>query len=219
MPERGGIGAREWTRERALELTEGLPEYSGWRLSGADKMQVAEWLAELPIDKSLVRSFAYYLVPAYGFLLDEVDPDWRRKALRSGDLTSLGSPGAEPDETIVAEEMARDRERIEVARATTRRFTDGLLLRIRPGSLKIDFNPQRVRSFDFGTVYGSLTWRTENGAELHVDGEALVTTDWTEVHVPLENNPAALPTSGPGWTLTPPNWPARRDDRGWLIAP
>lgn len=210
--------ADEWAREMALELAEGLPEYTGWRLSGAEKTEVAEWLAKLPIDRSLVRSFAYYLVPAYGFLLDDVDPEWRRKALDTGDLISLGKPGAEPDAGIVAEEENRDRERAVLAEATRRRFTTGLLLRIRPVRMQIDFNPQLVRNFDFGSVYGTLIWQTSDGAELRVDGEALVTPDWTEIHVPLETNPSALPRSGPGWTFTPPNWPARRDDRGWLIA-
>jgi hypothetical protein len=211
--------ADEWAREKALELCEGLPEYTAWRLSGASSPQVAEWLAELPIDRSLVRSFAYYVVPAYGFLLDEVDPDWRRKALHSRDLTRLGMSGAAPDADIVAAESVRDQQRAAAAQATRLRFIEGPVLRIRPPAMNIDFNPQRVRNFDFGTVYGSLTWRTADGAELRVDGEAVVTPDWAEIQVPLDNNPAELPTSGPGWTLVPPNWPARRDDRGWLIAP
>lgn len=216
---REAASEQEWARERALELSEGLPEYTGWRLSGAKKQHVAAWLADLPIDRSLVRSFAYYLVPAYGFLLDEVDPIWRRKALDCGNLTDLGTPRIEPDEEIVAEETARDRRRALTENVTRRRFTDRPVLRIRPGQLSIDFNPQRVRNFDFGTVYGALIWRTDNGAELRVDGEALVTPDWMEIHVPLVVNPPALPTSGPGWTLVPPDWPARRDDRGWLLAP
>jgi hypothetical protein len=226
--------AAEWNRERTLELGEGLPEYTGWRLTGADRTAVSAHVAAIPIQNSLVRSFAYHTGPGYGFVLDDLAPGWQRAIPTVRDLPELlrraaTVPAVERAETvaeeygyseILAEELARDHDRADELAATVRRFRDGPLLRIRPDLLRIDFSPQRVQQFDIGAVYGKLAWRTEDGAVLDVDGEALVTPDWKEIQVPLDGTTDDSPTAGPGWTLVlTDRWRATRDDRGWLITP
>jgi len=220
--------AAEWRRECGLELVEGLAEYTAWRLSGADSAMVGEYVGALPLDGSLVRSFMYRTVPAYGFLLDDAVPDWRRNVVIARDLGAVLPSSRRAEEIaesygfghIHAEERARDKDR-EIALAETRRRFAGPLLRIRPGSLSIDFNPQRVRLLDEGTVYEGLGWRIADGAALRVEGEALVTVDWREIHVPLDTGDSdAMPRSGGGWSLTlPVDWRINRDERGWLVEP
>ncbi|HEX3815575.1 MAG TPA: hypothetical protein VHX59_22290 [Mycobacteriales bacterium] len=226
--------AAEWNRERTLELGEGLPEYTAWRLTGADRAAVSAHVRAIPIQNSLVRSFAYHTGPGYGFVLDDLAPGWQRDIPTVRDLPELlrratTVPAIERAEAaaeeygyseILAEELARDRDRADDLAATVRRFRDGPLLRIRPDQVRIDFSPQQVRQFDFGAVYGKLAWRTEDGTMLDVDGEALVTADWNEIQVPLDRVTDDPPTAGPGWTLVlTDRWQTTRDGRGWLITP
>ena len=73
--------------EKALEMNEGLAEYTGVRLGNPQPTEAQTAAlrdlsnqAKVP---SLVRSFAYPTGPAYGLLLDRYRPDWRT-ALQSG---------------------------------------------------------------------------------------------------------------------------------------
>ncbi len=67
--------------EAALERHEGLAEYTGHRLAslafpdGDARLTAA--LHDAESTPSYVRSFAYVTGPAYGMLLDRVDPAWR----------------------------------------------------------------------------------------------------------------------------------------------
>lgn len=66
--------------ERALEMNEGLAEYTGAKLSGRTDVaqRVAAQLKEAEKKETFVRSFAYASVPAYGILLDEASgAAWR----------------------------------------------------------------------------------------------------------------------------------------------
>jgi hypothetical protein len=77
--------------ERAMELNEGLAEYTGIRASGRSGAQsVADALLGLDSGArkpTFVRSFAYASGPAYGLLLDASAPRWRD---RVKDLPDLG---------------------------------------------------------------------------------------------------------------------------------
>ena len=68
--------------ENALELNEGLAEYTGARLGlrlPEQRLAYATYALARQLDApSFVRSFAYASGPAYGLLLDEALPDWRR---------------------------------------------------------------------------------------------------------------------------------------------
>src|SRR5205085_10583441 len=79
--------------ERSLELSEGLAEYTGYRLSGwpagvlADR--VAQRLEREDGGDTFTRSFAYASGPAYGVLLDESGASWRRGLTSSSDLGAM----------------------------------------------------------------------------------------------------------------------------------
>ena len=76
--------------ENALELNEGLAEYTGIRLANpdpADRRGAALFmLRDGPRRASLVRSFAYASGPAYGVLLDEAGKSWRGSLTPASDL-------------------------------------------------------------------------------------------------------------------------------------
>lgn len=64
----------EITRERALDVSEGIPEYTGWRLSRSPRSAFIASLDSAPRQlASFVRGFPYYTGPAYAFLLDDYE--------------------------------------------------------------------------------------------------------------------------------------------------
>jgi hypothetical protein len=78
------------TTEAALELAEGLAEYTGLRLDGTSvgetRRLVATRLGTAHDRLSFARSFAAETGPAYGLLLDEAQPGWRRELGAGDDL-------------------------------------------------------------------------------------------------------------------------------------
>lgn len=74
----------EITRERALDVTEGMPEYTALRLTHVPARAFAAQLDSAP-DRlpSFVRGFVYYTGPAYGMLLDDYEDAAWRTSLRA----------------------------------------------------------------------------------------------------------------------------------------
>ncbi|MFI5372793.1 MAG: hypothetical protein ACHQ52_14650 [Candidatus Eisenbacteria bacterium] len=103
-------GAAE--REVALEIHEGLAEYSGMRLTGySDSMVVRVVTANRANETGFVRSFAYVSGPLYGYLLDASAPGWRRHAKPKtdlGDLLAGATFGALPESSWRARVAAVD---------------------------------------------------------------------------------------------------------------
>lgn len=73
-------GAKE--KEMALDISEGLAEYTGTKLQGLNKDETIKYfdqrlrkIAEVP---SLIRSSAYYSGPLYGYVLDSCNEKWKQ---------------------------------------------------------------------------------------------------------------------------------------------
>src|SRR5580765_5663839 len=132
--------------ERREEIREGLASYTGiaaWADSPADAHRAAaSAVAGGESETALVGNFEAASGPAYGVLLDDLLPGWRRQVRATSDLgdmltsainkpptTDLAVAGARYDEAKVrAEEEARDRaQQIRVAELR-RRFVDGPVL-------------------------------------------------------------------------------------------
>jgi len=80
--------------ENALEMNEGMAEYTGFKLSTPSPEEyavaVAVWLRAAPTrTPSYSRSFAYTSGPAYGGLLDAVGKNWRTGLTPKTDLRQL----------------------------------------------------------------------------------------------------------------------------------
>lgn len=87
------------TNERALENNEGLAEYTGFALRGTSpdetRLAVARWrLDGAGEGGTFVRSFAYATGAAWGLLLDEVAPDWRKRYRAEHDLAATAVAAA-----------------------------------------------------------------------------------------------------------------------------
>jgi hypothetical protein len=81
----------EIVRERALDVAEGLPEYTAWRITRSPRRDFIAALDSAPARlPSFVRAFVYYTGPAYAFLLDDYeDGVWRRSVRSLPDLQRL----------------------------------------------------------------------------------------------------------------------------------
>ncbi|MBO9716777.1 MAG: hypothetical protein J7507_08170 [Pseudoxanthomonas sp.] len=208
--------------EAALEINEGLAEYTGVRLGLASpeqrRMHAMYALARFVNAPSFVRAFGYASGPAYGLLLDQADPQWRGKLDADSDLGGMlaaaldielaVSPDLDalvqqydPDGLVRQAEELRERERQDRLAGWRARLVDGPVLVLPLARSRIQFNPETLAALDgAGTVYPTLRVAGEWG-ELQVDGgAALVDANRTHVRV-------ALPHSGDG----------RRGD-GWALA-
>lgn len=218
--------------EALLERHEGIAEYTGQRLAslalGGGDQRLERHLADAETLPSYVRSFAYATGPAYGFLLDRVDPAWRG-ALATGATPSellaarLGCPAGDADATTRArgyggEELAAQEQRRADSLATiradyVRRLVTAQVLETPPSNLRFTFDPNAVFPLGkHGTVHPTGSYSGEWGSLEVTAGGALVSPDFQRVRV-------GLPSDGVSrWTLTPAaGWTLVKADSGWRL--
>ena len=210
-------------QERALEMNEGLAEWTGWRLSGHPDLpaRLATMLGGFEKRRSYVRSFAYATGPAYGVLLDRYEPGWHRKVTAADSLPERlkRAAGVRVDEGIQgveaaglryglaevrAEERAAFEAREQAAAAWRAKLVDGPVLVLPFGQMQFSFDPNTVVPLPpHGTVYPSLRIVDAWGVlEVERDG-ALIDPNFGGVAVPANGQA----TSGPGWKLElAPGW-------------
>jgi hypothetical protein len=222
----------ERRRELALELSEGLPEYTGWRLTDSLGLITVLRTPEAP-HQSYVRRFPYLTGPAYALLLDRVRPGWRQGLTDTTDLGALlleATVGKRYNETdIVSAEGARWTLRKAQLDSLTAVYVTGPTVRIRPKVVSISFDPrgQVPLGGSNGSVMADVTWKTSDGAELIAPNGSLVTADWSELRVPLEAQTfvagrlaSAQTWHAADWNLTlPAGWVVRSEGASWVISP
>jgi hypothetical protein len=215
--------------ERLLEMHEGLAEYTGVKLACSSDRQAREravqGLQAAPSRPSFVRSFAYASGPAYGLLLDEVAPCWRKTLKASDDLGTLLAAllrwRLPVNLQAVAEERSKayDGDALRAAEAACEaarqqrlaeyraRFVDGPVLLIPLKKMNVQFDPNNLQPLgDLGTVYPTMRV-TDLWGVLDVTGGALLSAQWTEIRVAAPRDPHARPLQGNGWTLSlQPGW-------------
>lgn len=235
----------ERTRLDNLDVVEGIPEYTAWRLSGSSADSLAAALRrtdEMPI--SWVRAVGYWTGPAYGFLLDQLAGNAWRDAQRQGArlptilATVLGSTPFTTQldaraklyggDTIRRAERARVVRRTQVLDSLRARFVTGPVLRLIPGALQVSFDPngQTPLATD-GTVMTNFRWAGKDSAELVAASGALVSPTWSYIQVPLGAVDIATGTleqpriiEGDGWRLTlPAGWRVSRVGRRVELRP
>ncbi len=210
--------------ERALELNEGLAEYTGCALATNDpsarRAHAVALLDAAEAKPSFTRSFAYGSGPAYGVLLDERGARWRAglgartdlgellasafalrppaDLAREADRRAARYGGAE----LLATETERERARAAREAAHRARLVDGPVLVIPLKSPSVSFDPNALEPLaGLGTVYTTMQLSDAWGT-LSVTGGALLSPDWSAVTVPAD---------GAGWTLDLAS--------GWRIVP
>ncbi len=211
------------TSERALEMHEGLAEYTGIELSGGSEAErtsyAANKLEEAPKSESFVRSFAYASGPAYGILLDESRPGWIRMLKPKDDLGVLLQESLPIElpmdiqkeaperskkydgEALRNFEVERERIRGERSAKYRARLVDGPILVIPLQSMSMSFDPHNLLPLDtLGTVYPTIRISDLWGI-LTVSNGALMNPNFTRINVPAPSDPNLRPLHGDKWTL------------------
>jgi hypothetical protein len=215
--------------EQALELNEGLAEYTGVKLGNpSPEEQVKFAVSDLTVhasDSTFVRSFAYATGPAYGLLLDRSDPEWRRQ-IRQGSTfvslleTSLSiTPPANLDQAAVdraaqydgqalkAAETEREIKRQRLIANYRAHFVDGPILVLPFRHMNVQFDPRNLQPLgELGTVYPNMRI-TDDWGILEATNGALMKSDWSAVIVRAPSIATGSSIKGDGWTLElKPGW-------------
>jgi len=223
--------------ENALELNEGLAEYTGVKLSSADSQEAAVRadliLRQARNNPTFARSFAYISGPAYGALLDLSSKPWRVSVNPNADLGQLlqqcygvrihvseAAAGAavsryEGEEIVTVETQQEQRRTQQIAEAR-KKFLDGpVLILSLTADVHYSYDPNNVIGIDASnTVYPTMrlvdAWgvlTVSNGAWLERDA----TGHLVRARVPAPPDLSARPLKGEGWTLELTN--------GWEVVP
>lgn len=220
--------------EAALEINEGVPEYTGVRLGLATPRERVDYalrdLTAFLQAPTFVRSFAYATDPAYGLLLDEADPAWRGKVASGARLdqllgAALKAPASDPaalkaraavydDGALRAAEVKRDQDKTAHLAALKARLSDGPVLVLPLGKFSYQFNPQTLQPLgDLGTVFPTMRLSDDWGVLEVESGGALIDKAKTRATVSVVGADASH-LKGDGWKLTlNPGWSVGRGSR------
>ncbi|MGX5732386.1 hypothetical protein ACWKWK_17875 [Pseudoxanthomonas beigongshangi] len=214
--------------EAALEANEGLAEYTGVMIGNAtSQARLDAALHDLRShveDPSFVRSFAYATGPAYGMLLDEFAPGWRRQLadkpadlgtrlrdtarieLASGESFLATAASRYNGASLHQTETRREQQRQAQLERNRARFIEGPVLILDLKHMSIQFNPGNLQPLDgMGTVYPALRVSDDWG-RLEVEEGAVMRSDWKAVVLAAPDITGPAPR-GPGWTLAlNPGW-------------
>jgi len=209
--------------ENALELNEGLAEYTALKLSGRNEQELKSQLIRSKnaffSNPTFVRSFAYHTIPFYGYLLSESKPRWHRDIDIGTNLSDyfIHSFGVSVDESqpidqiadsgeyeyqqTVTEETEREKKRIEKVEKLKRKFTQHPVLELPFQNMSISFDPRNLTPLEgLGTIYPDLRV-TDLWGTLTVKNDALVSSDWSKVTVSAPNKVSVDLVEGDGWQL------------------
>ncbi len=219
--------------ERALEMNEGLAEYTGYRLSGLPAGVLPDRVAarlEDPPSGGFSRNFAYRSGPAYGLLLDAVRGGWRARLTARSDLGQLLADAIhapadlersalerarryDGERLIAAETAAGEQRRARVAEHR-RRFVDGPALRLPlTPAASYSFDPNGIEVLDDARSVFDRLHLSDDWGVLDASSGAMVTRQGgrvVEAAVPAPTR-AGDGAKGDGWTL--------RLNPGWSIGP
>lgn len=217
--------------EAALEINEGVPEYTGVRLGLAtDAERIAYAIRDLSSfveAPTFVRSFAYATGPAYGLLLNDVEPAWltRVKAgsrfdellaegygLTPADLGDIAGRATRYDDGALRRaEVERDEARRAQLARFKERLIDGPVLILPLEHANRQFNPQTLIPLEgHGMIYPTLRLTDRWGSLVVESGGALIHDAPSQATVSARGADGRT-ASGDGWTLTL--------EPGWSIAP
>lgn len=208
------------SEERALEMHEGLAEYTGVAFAEPDISKrvshLVRKLHDAEATPTFVRSFAYASGPAWGTLLEMKRPRWTRAAHANDDLDKLTADAWHVQAAVDADaraiayggaallpvEQERNARKQATLRAFRARFVEGMHLTIPLKHMSFEFDPNTAQPFEtFGTVYPALTLRDDWGSIVVRQGGALVASDWMSIVVPATSEDDYTLTLHDGWSV------------------
>jgi len=209
--------------ENALELNEGLAEYTGFMISKRTKEESIrhfdQSLKDFLSNPTFVRSFAYQTTVVYGYLLQRSQKYWNRDLTIKTNLTDLFikafsiSPGNDLENLvekisakyngrqIIAEEIAREVKIKELVAEYKNKFIEQPHLEIRFEQMNVSYDPRNIMPLeDKGTVYPNIRVSDKWGI-LTVSNAALMSPNWDKISITAPTKSDNKNFSGDGWTL------------------
>jgi hypothetical protein len=215
--------------ERREEIREGLASYTGiavWANSPADAHRAAAAaLAGGESQPAFVGNFEAHSGPAYGVLLDDLLPGWRRQLRGTsdlGDLLASATNRPPPTDLAVAAarydgaalrkaEEARDRaQQVRVA-DLRRRFIDGPVLTMPAAGRGTSDTTGSVGIPGAGTVFFRNFTQSGQWGVLKANGGVLRAADGSTLTVPVTGPLEGTTLQGDGWSVTV--------NSGWVVRP
>ena len=215
--------------ERREEIREGLASYTGiaaWASSPADARRAAATAAAGgELQPSFVGNFEAASGPAYGVLLDDLLPEWRRQVRGTSDLgdllTSATSRPPTADVAVAAArydgatlrtaEEARDRaQQVRVAELR-RRFVDGPVLTMPGRGSGTSDTTGSVGIPGVGTVFFRNFTLSAQWGRLNANAGVLRAADGATLSVPVSGPLEGTTLQGDGWRVTL--------NAGWVVQP
>jgi hypothetical protein len=215
--------------ERRDEIREGLASYTGvaaWADSpSAARRAAAVAAAGGELQQSFVGNFEAASGPAYGVLLDDLLPGWRRQVSATSDLgdllasavnvpvtTDLAVAAARYDgATLRAAEEARDRaQQLRVAELRAR-FVDGPVLTMPAAGSGTSNTLGSVGIPGVGTVFFNNFTLSARWGRLNANEGVLRSADGSTLAVPITTPLAGSALQGAGWSATL--------NAGWMVRP
>jgi hypothetical protein len=215
--------------ERRDEIREGLASYTGiaaWADSPADARRAAATAAaQGEAQTSFVGNFEAASGPAYGVLLDDLVPEWRRQVRVTSDLGDLlASAINRPPTRDVAVASARYdartlrtaeevRDRAQQARVAElrRRFVDGPVLTMPARGSGASNTMGSVGIPGVGTVFFSNFTLSAQWGRFLTDNGVLRSADGSTLSVPVTEPLEGNTLQGDGWSATL--------NSGWVVRP
>lgn len=213
--------------ERRDEIREGLADYTGiaiWANSPADARRAAASRLVGGGNWSLVGNFESQSGPAYGVLLDDLLPGWRRQLTGTSDLGDLlASAITRPlttDVAVAAErydgaalrtvEEERDRAQQTRLAELRQRFVDGPVLTMPAGGSGTSDTRDSVGIPRIGTVFFHNFTLSARWGRLEANNGVLRSADGTTLSVPVTGLLEGTILKGDGWSVTlNPGWVVR----------
>jgi hypothetical protein len=209
--------------ENQLELNEGIAEFTGLMFSNRDKKQVSAHLVDniekFFTNKTFVRSFAYYTIPVYGYVLYSSKNNWNKEITSETDLTNyfarqfniqlpsdlqtLVVDAAKPYnvQNIFKEEEKRDEENKKLVTEYKNKFILQPHFEIRFEKMNISFDPGNIIPIEGkGSVYPTIRV-TDNWGILTVENGALLSSGWDKIFITIPINITGNKAYGDGWVL------------------
>lgn len=215
--------------ERRDEIREGLASYTGiaaWANSPADaRRAAASAAAGGEAQTSFVGNFEAASGPAYGVLLDDLLPGWRRQVRGTSDLGDMLASATDrpptPDVAVSAArydgatlrtaEETRDRaQQVRVAELR-RRFVDGPVLTMPAGGSGTSNTTGSVGIPGAGTVFFHSFTLSAQWGRLNANNGVLRAADGSTLSVPVTGPLAGTTLQGDGWSVTL--------NAGWVVQP
>ncbi|MEO9852561.1 MAG: hypothetical protein ABJH72_20150 [Reichenbachiella sp.] len=209
--------------ENALEMNEGLAEYTGAMLSGRSdaemKLHFKSKIENYYASSTFVRSFAYQTIPVYGFFLSKRTTAWQREITENTNLTdyfvrafsaeiseditfdSIIKMGGYDNDAIIEKEQNRERNRLAKEEMLRKKYLEEPTLKLNFKKMNISFNPANIIPLgELGTVYPTMRI-TDHWGILEVENGALLDANWGFVMLSAPTLIEAETVTGDGWTL------------------